>query len=121
MRAQQKNTKKEVDKMKFQECYDIIKAKFEGMDMSKVDKDFSAVVNITGKDPGTVYAAWIGRKKIIEPTKHDKATVFVTLSDTTFEELLQKKTDPFKAFTAGKVKAKGNIFVALSVYKKIKK
>ena len=50
--------------MKFKECYEIIKAKFDAMDMSRVDKDFSAVVNITGKDPGSVYAAYIGKKKI---------------------------------------------------------
>ncbi len=107
--------------MKFQESYQLIKTKFDAMDMSKVDKDFSAVVNITGKNSGSIYAAYIGKKKIIEPVKHDKASIFVTMSDNTFEELINKKTDPFKAFTTGKVKAKGNIFLALSLYKKIKK
>lgn len=59
-------------------------------------------------------------KKIIEPVKHDKANLFVTLSDETFEQLVQKKTDPFRAFTTGKIKAKGNIFLAMSIYKKLR-
>ena len=108
-------------KMKFEESYALIKTKFDQLDMSKVDKDFSAIVSITGKDAGYIYAGYIGGKKIIQPVKHDKATLFVTMSDQTFEELIQKKTDPFKAFTSVKVKAKGNIFMAISLYKKLKK
>ena len=106
--------------MKFEESYAIIKNKFEYKDLSKVDKDFSAVVNITGKNAGYVYVAYIKGKKIIEPVKHDKANLFVTQSDETFEQLVQKKTDPFKAFTTGKIKAKGNIFLAMSIYKKLR-
>ena len=107
--------------MTFEESYQFIKTKFEYMDLSKVDKDFSAVLNITGKNAGYVYMSYIGGKKIIEPVKHDKASLFITMSDETFELLVQKKLEPFKAFTAGKIKAKGNIFLAMSIYKKIKK
>lgn len=107
--------------MKFEESYTFVKAKFDTLDMSKVDKDFSAVVTITGKNAGHIYAAYLGGKKIIEPVKHDKATLFITMSDETFEQLVQKKLEPFKAFTTGKVKAKGNIFLAMSIYKKMKK
>ena len=107
--------------MKFQESYRLMKQKFETMDLSKVDKDFSSIICLTGNDPGYVYAAYIKGKKIIEPIKHDKANIFVTMSDQTFEDLIMKRIDPFKAFTTGKVKAKGNVFLALSLYKKIKK
>ena len=106
--------------MKFEECYAIIKEKFEKKDMSKVDKDFSGVLTITGDDPGCVYLAYVGGQKIIEPVKHDKASVFVSMSGQTFEDLLQKRIEPFKAFSTGKVKAKGNIFLAMSIYKKLK-
>ncbi len=107
--------------MKFEESYSLIKTKFLTTDMSKVDKDFSAIICLTGKNAGYVYVAYIGGKKMIEPVKHDKANLFVTMSDETFEQLIQKKIDPFKAFTTGKVKAKGNIFLAMSLYKKMKK
>lgn len=107
--------------MKFQESYNLIKEKFNKMDTSKIDKDFSGVICITGNDAGYVYVAYIGGKKIIEPVKHTKANIFVTMSDETFEALINKKIDPFKAFTTGKVKAKGNVFLAISIYKKMKK
>lgn len=107
--------------MKFEESYKLIKTKFDRMDTSKIDKDFSGVVCITGKDAGYVYLAYIGGRKMIEPVKHDKANIFVTMSDATFEDLINKKIEPFKAFTTGKVKAKGNVFLAISLYKKIKK
>lgn len=107
--------------MKFEECYAIIKEKYEKADLSKVDKDFSAVLSITGANAGHVFVSYIGKKKIIEPIKHDNASFFVTMSDETFEELMQKRIEPFKAYTSGKVKAKGNIFLAMSIYKKMKK
>ncbi len=107
--------------MKFEECYAIIKDKYEKLDMSKVDKDFSAVLSITGANAGHVFVSYIGGKKVIEPVKHDKASIFVTMSDVTFDDLIQKRVEPFKAFTSGRVKAKGNIFLAMSVYKKLKK
>ena len=106
--------------MKFEECYAIIKEKFENKDLSKVDKDFSAVLNITGEDAGYVFVSYVGGKKAIEPVKHDKASVFVTMSTQTFEDLYAKRIEPFKAFSSGKVKAKGNIFLAMSIYKKLK-
>ncbi len=106
--------------MKFEESYALIKTKFEKMDMSKINKDFSGIVCITGKNAGYIYAAYINGKKIIEPVKHNKANLFVTMTDDTFEALIQKKIDPFKAFTTGKVKAKGNVFLAISLYKKLK-
>lgn len=107
--------------MEFKESYRIIKNKFDEMDSSKLDTDFSAIICITGKDQGYVYLAFIGGKKYIEPVKHDSANIFATMSDETFEAIVNKKLDPFKAFASGKVKAKGNVFLALSIYRKLKK
>ena len=61
-----------------------------------------------------------GRKKILEKRKPEKADISVRMSLDTVEQLLNKQIDPFKAFTTGKVKAKGNIFLALNLYKKFK-
>lgn len=108
-------------RMEFKESYALIKRKFLGMDFTKVNSDFSAIFCITGKNAGYVYGAYIGGKKIIEPVKHDSANIFVTMSDVTFEDIVNKRLEPFKAFTTGKIKAKGNVFLALSIYKKLKK
>lgn len=106
--------------MVFQESYNLIKTKFDQMDCTKLDSDFSAILCLTGVNAGYVYLAYIGGKKFIEPIKHDSANIFVTMSDETFEAIMAKRLDPFKAFTSGKVKAKGNVFLALSIYRKLK-
>ncbi len=107
--------------MTFEESYRLIKSKFIEKDLSKIDEDFSAIVHITGKDGGFIYISYIKGVKTIEPVKHDSANLFVSLSDETFSQLVKKQLDPFKAFTTGKVKAKGNVFLALSLYKKYKR
>ncbi len=107
--------------MTFQRSYEILKEQFNAKDFSKIDTDFSVQVIITGKDGGNIYLAYINGQKIIEPIKHKTANMVVTLSDTTFDDLINKRLEPFKAFTTGKVKTKGNVFLALSLYKKYKK
>ena len=67
-----------------------------------------------------MFIAYINKQKILEPVKHDHTDIAVKVSLDTVEQLLNKQTDPFKAFTTGKIKAKGNIFLALSLYKKFK-
>ena len=108
-------------KMKFEECYKLIKSKYMEKDFSNVNTDFTGSLTITGKDGGNIFLAYIKGKKIIEPVKHDKANIHVTLSDETFDAVVKKEIDPFKAFTSGKIKARGNIFLAMSIYKKLKK
>ncbi len=106
--------------MTFEESYKMIEDKFNGADLSMIDKDFSAQVCFTDEQEHYVYAAYINKQKILEPVKHDHTDIAVRVSLETVEQLLNKQTDPFKAFTTGKIKAKGNIFLALSLYKKFK-
>lgn len=105
--------------MNFEQCYEIIKKRLYETDLSKIDSDFSAVISFTGNEKGDVYMAYIGGKKIIEPVKHTRANIFVSLSTETFEGILKGQLEPFKAFTTGKIKAKGNVFLAMSLYKKL--
>lgn len=105
--------------MNFTDCYNIIKEKLYETDLQKIDTDFSAVMFFTDVNQ-YVYIAYINEKKIIEPVKHDSANIVVSLSIKTFEDIINKKLDPFKAFTTGKIKTKGNVFLALSLFKKIK-
>ncbi|MDD6489208.1 MAG: hypothetical protein PUG48_05275 [Clostridia bacterium] len=41
------------------------------------------------------------------------------MSNNTFESVSKGQTDVFRAFSSGQIKARGNIFLALSVYKKL--
>ena len=107
-------------KMKFEESYKLIKSKYMEKDFSNVNTDFTGSVTITGKDGGDIFLAYIKGKKILEKRKPEKADISVRMSLETVEQLLNKQIDPFKAFTTGKVKAKGNIFLALNLYKKFK-
>ena len=107
--------------MTFEESYRMIEEKFNGADLSKIDKNFSAEICFTDdKQEHYIYAAYIDGKKILEKKKPAKADVAVKMSLQTLEMLLNKQLDPFKAFTTGKVKATGNIFLALNLYKKFK-
>lgn len=106
--------------MTFKEIYENVKSTFLAQNVSNIDTNFSAVVHITGKDEGYIYIAFVDGQKIIEPVKHNSANIVVSLSSETFEQLVKKQIDPFKAFTTGKIKAKGNVFLALSLYKKYK-
>lgn len=106
--------------MKFEECYNMIKDVFESKDISAIDTDFTGLIHFPGDDGGYIFGSYINGKKFIEPVKHDKANILVTLSVDTFEKIIKRELDPFKAFTSGKIKASGNVFLALSLYKKIK-
>ncbi len=106
--------------MNFNQCYDVIRNKFNEIDLQKIDSDFSAVICFNGNDNQYVYIAYTKGEKIIEPIKHNSANIFVSLSTETFEKIFNKELDPFKAFTTGKIKAKGNVFLALSLFKKLK-
>ena len=106
--------------MTFDEAYSMVENKFKEADLSRIDKDFSAEFCLTDEQGHYAYAAYINGKKILEKKKPARADISVRMSLETVEQLLNKQIDPFKAFTTGKVKAKGNIFLALSLYKKFK-
>ncbi len=108
--------------MKFEYCYELVKAKFMEVDLSAIDSDFSGMAQIKDEEDQLhyIYASYVGGQKFIEPVQHDSATLSLTLTQDTLEKILTKEIDAFKAFSTGKVKAKGNIFLAISLYKKYK-
>lgn len=106
--------------MNFQDCYAIIKEKFDRKDISVINTDFTGIIHFTGEDGGYIFASYIDGKKFIEPLQHDNANISVSLSVDTFEKIIHQEMDPFRAFTTGKIKAQGNVFLALSLYKKFK-
>lgn len=110
--------------MNFQEAYKYIEEQFNAIDLSKVDDDFTGIICLENKqkpsDNGHIYLSYIKGQKYIEPVKHNKANLVVTLSTNTLESIRNKQIKAFKAFSTGQIKAKGNIFLALSIYKKLK-
>lgn len=105
--------------MDFDQCCDILKNTFCTLDFSDLGTDFSVIVFITGNDGGYVYIASVDGEMIVEPIKHDSANLFISISKETFEEIYQQQLDPFKAFTTGQIKAKGNVSLAFSLFNKL--
>lgn len=105
--------------MDFDQCCDILKNTFCTLDFSDLGTDFSVIVYITGNDGGYVYIAFVDGEMIVEPVKHDSANLFISISKETFEEIYQQQLDPFKAFTTGQIKAKGNVSLAFSLFNKL--
>lgn len=102
--------------MDFDQSYSIIKDKFMSMDLSRIGKDFSAVIDFTDSPEGFIYLAYIDGCKIIEPVKTEKADIFVSITNSLFEDILRGNVDPVQAFTTGQVHAKGNVMLAMSLY-----
>lgn len=105
--------------MDFNQCFDILKNTFCTLDFSDVGTDFSVIIYITDNDGGYIYIASVDGEMIIEPVKHDSANLFISISKETFEEICQHQLDPFKAFTTGQIKAKGNVALAFSLFNKL--
>ncbi|MDD6490369.1 MAG: SCP2 sterol-binding domain-containing protein [Clostridia bacterium] len=106
--------------MDFDQCFDILKNDFCSLDFSDVGTDFSVIIYITGNHGGYIYIASVDDEMIIEPVKHESANLFISIPKETFEEIYQQQLDPFKAFTTGKIKAKGNVALAFSLFNKLK-
>ena len=105
--------------MDFDQCCDILKNTFCTLDFSDIGTDFSVIIYITGNDGGYIYIASVDGEMIVEPVKHDSANLFISVSKETFEEIYRQQLDPFKAFTTGQIKAKGNVALAFSLFNKL--
>lgn len=110
--------------MNFEICYNIIEKKFSEINLSKIDKDFSALIYLKNDndltESGYIYLAYINGEKIIKSENCPHTNIVVSLSTETFEKIYKNEIKPFKAFASGDIKVKGNIFFAMSVYKQYK-
>lgn len=102
--------------MTFDQSYSVIKDKFMSMDLSRVGKDFSALIDFTDCPHCFIYLAYIDGCKIIEPVKTHKADITVSITNALFEDILKGRVDPVQAFTTGQVQARGNVMLAMSLY-----
>ncbi len=97
-----------------------MKALVEAKDFTTVGKDFSCLLYLTGEESGYIYISYINGVKLVEPVKHESANIFLTMSTELFGQMVSGNIDVFRAFTSGKIQAKGNVFLALAVLNALK-
>lgn len=102
--------------MDFSEQYKVIENRFMENDTAAINKNYTAQFHITGKDGGDIFFSYMNGKKFIEPVKHNRADIDITMSCDTFDEFMSGRLDGFRAFTTGKIKASGNVMLALAIY-----
>ncbi len=102
--------------MNFSEQYKVIENRFMENDTAAISKNYTAQFHITGKDGGDIFFSYMNGKKFIEPVKHNRADIDITMSCDTFDEFMSGRLDGFRAFTTGKIKASGNVMLALALY-----
>lgn len=106
--------------MDFQQCYQYIGTVFYEHDFSDIGKNFSALITIKSKESNYIFLSYIDGQKYMTPKCHKSANIFLTMSIETFEEIVNGSLDSFKAFTTGKIQAKGNVVLAMSIYNSFK-
>ena len=104
------------DLMNFNESYYYMENLIMSQDFSGISKDFTAMLYLTGKESGYIYISYINGIKKIEPVKHDSANIYLTMTLDVFEQLINGQLDVLRAFTTGKIQAKGNVILALAIY-----
>ncbi len=105
--------------MSFDEQYKVIEDKFMENNTA-VSRNYTAQFHITGKDGGDIFFSYMNGHKFIEPVRHNGADINITMTSDTFEEFMSGRLDGFKAFTTGKIKATGNVMLALSIYNSLR-
>ena len=106
--------------MDFQQCYQYIGNVFYEHDFSDIGKNFSALITLKGKEYNYIFLSYINGEKYMAPKCHKSASIYLSLSVDTFEAIANGKLDSFKAFTTGKIQAKGNVVLAMSIYNSFK-
>lgn len=106
--------------MNFNDCYKYMERLVSTQDFSSIDKDFTAMLYLTGKDSGYIYLSYICGVKSIEPVKHNNANIYLTMSTDTFEKIATGQIDVLRAFTTKQIQAKGNAVLAMALFNSFK-
>lgn len=106
--------------MTYNECYLYLEKMFISTDFSSIGKDFTSLIYITDPGGGYINMSYIGGQKSISPVKTDSCNIFMKMSADVFSQMVSGNLDPLKAFTTGKIQAKGNILLAMAIYNSFK-
>ena len=106
--------------MTYNECYSYLENMFLSADFSSIGKDFTSLIYITDPDGGYINMSYIRGIKTISPVKTDSYNIFMKMTSDVFSQMVSGNLDPLKAFTTGKLQAKGNILLAMGIYNSLK-
>lgn len=96
--------------MTFLERFTEVKERLEKKNTQKCEERFAIQVTMTDEDCcGVFYIANTEEGFSVEPYDYKDFTAHVTADSQVLMEILDGKTDPVKAYLAGKVKAEGNL------------
>jgi len=97
----------------------LIKDKFNDPKLKQRFSSFSKNMQFTFPDLNTSYVIKVenGEVKSIEEETLDEPDIHVTVESNVLIDILNKKTNPMKAYTTGKLKAKGKLTDLLKLQK----
>ena len=94
--------------MDFHEFFNRVRKKFIDTDVSSIDGKLAIQINLTGEAAGAFYIEVKDKKLSIEPYTYNDRDVAITISDTNFKKLMDRKADPVLLFTLGKLRVEGD-------------
>ena len=107
-------TKKEIE-----EALDLIKQKFDDPKLKARFSSFSKNMQFTFIDLNTAYLMRVtnGEVESLKEESIDSPDIHVTIESGILIDILHKKMNPMKAYTTGKLKAKGKLTDLLKLQK----
>ena len=111
------STKKEIE-----DAFDLIKQKFDDPDFKDSFSKYSKNIQLDIKDLNTIYLIKIrnGEIQSIKEEQINSPDIHIILAGKTLIDILNKKINPMKAYTTGKLKAKGKFTDLLIIQKLLK-
>jgi len=107
-------TKKEIE-----EALDLVKQKFDDLKLKPRFASFSKNMQFTFTDLETVYLIRVtnGEVESLKEESIESPDIHVTIESQILIDILHKKMNPMKAYTTGKLKAKGKLTDLLKLQK----
>lgn len=107
-------TKKEIE-----EALDLVKQKFDDPKLKVRFSSFSKNMQFTFTDLNTAYLMRVtnGEVESLKEESIDSPDIRVTIESGILIDILHKKMNPMKAYTTGKLKAKGKLTDLLKLQK----
>jgi len=107
------------EKEEIMKALEQIKMKLDDPDLKKKFEGFSKMMQFSFPDINADFIMEIenGEIKAMEEKKVENPDILVTVDSNVFIDIINKKTNPMKAYTTGKLKAKGKLTDLLKLQK----
>lgn len=106
-------------KKKIEEALDLVKQKFDDPKLKARFSSFSKNMQFTFTDLNTAYLMRVtnGEVESLKEESIDSPDIHLTIESGILIDILHKKMNPMKAYTTGKLKAKGKLTDLLKLQK----